>query len=225
VSGSRTGFSTIYERAVRHKGADELEDALPAATTVRALRNTPDDRMLAMMAKVVFCAGFVWKVVENKWPGFEEAFEGFDPMRIAGYDEGRIDELATDVRIIRNRQKIVSTVDNARFVVDVADEYGGFGKWLASWPADDTIGMWKQLHSRGSRLGGFSGPLFLRHMGFDTFMLTGDVVKALVGAGVVSKQPTSQRDLRAVQDAFNGWRDETGRSLNDLSRIMAYSIG
>ncbi len=224
VTGSRVGFSTILDRARARKGADELEALLPAATSAAEVCNTADDRALSMMAKVVFCAGFVWKVVENKWPGFEAAFDGFEPMVVASYDSDKLDELGRDTRIIRNRPKIMSTVDNARFVVDVAGEYGSFGAWLASWPSDDTIGLWKQLQQRGSRLGGFTGPLFLRHMGVDTFMLTGDVVKTLVGAGVVSKHPTSQRDLRATQEAFNAWRDETGRPLAELSRIMACSV-
>ena len=197
---------------------------LPPTSSAATLRTTGDDRMLSMMTMAVFRAGFVWKVVEHKWPGFEAAFDGFDPMRVAGNDDERIDELARDARIIRNRPKIASTVDNARFVFEVADEHGSFGNWLASWPTTDTIGMWRQLQRRGSRLGGFSGPLFLRQAGFDTFMLTADVVKALVGAGVVGKHPTSQRDLGAVQDAFNGWRDDSGRSLTHISRILACSV-
>jgi len=224
VAGARVGFSTFLERAINRKGVEGLAERMPETTSAQELRDTADDRALSFMAKGIFCAGFVWRVVENKWPGFEAAFDGFEPIKVASYDSDKVEELAQDARIVRNRPKIMSTIDNARFVVDVASEYGSFGNWLSMWPADDPVGLWKQLQSRGSRLGGFTGPLFLRHMGFDTFMLTGDVVKALVGAGIVSKHPTSKRDLAAVQDAFNGWRDESQRPLAHISRVLSCSV-
>ena len=52
-----------------------------------------------------------------------------------------------------------------------------------------------------------------------------DVVAALIGEGVVDKNPTSQRDLGAVQAAFNAWHTESGRSLAAISRVLAVSAG
>jgi len=216
-----TGFGVVLQRAQQRKGVDGL-DQLLAEHPLPPPQS--DDRVLSVMTKLVFSAGFVWKVVENKWPGFEAAFDNFEPMRVATYDAIKLDELASDPRIIRNRHKIAATVDNARFVVTIADEHGSFANWLASWPAEDPVGMWREVQKRGNRLGGFTGQRFLRHAGFDTFMLSGDVVKALIGAGIVSKKPTSQRDLRAVAEAFNAWRAESGRTLSELSRILAYSV-
>ncbi len=219
------GFDSIYQRAVARKGGrSELEALLPAAKSRAALVRTSDDRYLSEMARAIFRAGFVWKVVDNKWPGFESAFHEFSIREVAGLDEQDIDELATDTQIIRNRTKIAAVRDNARFVFEVMAEHGSFGRYLANWPEDDLIGLWADLHRRGSRLGGFTRAYFLRSVGKDVFLLTGDVTKALIGAGVVEKFPTSKKDLRATQAAFNAWRSETGRPYCELSRILACSV-
>ena len=55
-------------------------------------------------------------------------------------------------------------------------------------------------------------------------MLARDVVGALIRGGIVDRNPTSKRDLRTVQDAFNFWRDESGRPLCEISRILSCSI-
>ncbi len=48
---------------------------------------------------------------------------------------------------------------------------------------------------------------------------------ALIAAGVVQRKPTSKRDIAAVQDAFNRWREQSGRSLAHISRTLACSVG
>lgn len=63
-------FETIRARAARRKGGDKaLAALLPAAPAVKVLARLKDDRVLAEMTKRVFSAGFVWSVIENKWPG------------------------------------------------------------------------------------------------------------------------------------------------------------
>jgi len=221
-----TGFSAIYAKAAARKGGEaELAQLLSTPSSRRTLVDTPDHRFLAEIAKAIFRAGFVWKIVDAKWPGFEEAFAGFDIGRAASLDEIDLDRLAADTRVIRNRPKLASVRDNARFVIDIIDAHGSFGAYLADWPDNDTVGLWLDLKKRGSRLGGFSGPAFLRFAGKDTFLLTADVVRGLIDHGIVTKQPTSQHDLAAVQAAFNGWRAQTGRPLCQLSRILSCSVG
>ena len=56
-------------------------------------------------------------------------------------------------------------------------------------------------------------------------MFSKDVVTVLIAEGIVDKEPTSQRDLRATQDAFINWREETGLPYSHISRIMAASVG
>ena len=79
---------------------------------------------------------------------------------------------------------------------------------------------------KGSRLGGNTGQYFLQHVGVDSFALTSDVVLALKQAGLeIADNPSSQRDLKLIQQTFNEWSAESGFGLLQLSHILAYSVG
>ena len=78
-----TGFETIRKRAARRKGGDDvLKRLLGPPADNRTVARLTDDRILSTMAERVFSAGFVWRVIRQKWPGFEEAFLGFEPKRL-----------------------------------------------------------------------------------------------------------------------------------------------
>jgi len=218
-------FEKILALAVGRKGsAAEIEALMPEVKDAAALAATPDDRYLAEMTKCVFQAGFSWKVIETKWPGFEAAFHGFVPARITAMSDEDLEGLLSNRDIIRNGQKIMATRDNAAFLRDLAAEHGSAGRFFADWPGTDIVGLWALLKQRGSRLGGTSGPMFLRRVGKDTPVMSRDVVAALVREGVVGKAPTSKGDLRKVQEAFNRWHEESGRPLAHISRILALSV-
>ncbi len=217
-------FAELYDRAVERKGEEYLQSRFPAFKSPSQLAAVPDDRWLARMAKGIFSAGFVWRVIENKWPGFEEAFEQFDPPTVAGFGVEEIEALKQDTRIVRNGQKIIATVENAGLVVAVAQEHGSFGQFVSRWSRDDPMGLADELAKRGSRLGGNTGPYMLRAMGVDTFLLSKDVIASLVQQGIVKKKPTSKRDRAAVAQAFNAWKAESGRSFNAISITLACTI-
>lgn len=217
-------FETIFARAAkRHGGAKAIEAELPKPKAAAAIRKIGDDRCLSAMTKSVFQAGFVWKVIENKWPGFEEAFDHFDPHRIAFYADEDIERLAGDARIVRNGAKIVATRNNARFVCDLANEHGSAGAFFAASKPEDFAGLLDTLKKRGDRLSGASAQFFLRQIGVDGWVMSPSVVAALVKAGVVDKAPASAKAMRAVQEAFNAWRKESGRPLMAISRALAMS--
>jgi 3-methyladenine DNA glycosylase Tag len=219
-------FAEIYARAADLKGGvDGLEELLPEPKTPAQLKAITDDRYLAEMTKCVFRAGFVWKIIENKWPGFEEAFHGFDTMACAMLSDEDLEQLQQDDRIVKNGKKIATVRNNASFVREVKGEYGSFGRFLADWPVADITGLWSVLKARGDRLGGNSGPFFLRFVGKDTFMLSQAVVEALIAQGIVDKSPTGKKALADVAEAFNAWRTESGRPLCAISRTLAASVG
>ena len=195
------------------------------AKTAEQLRAVPDDRWLSMMTRCVFQAGFVWKVIEAKWDGFEAAFDGFDVLPISFYSDDDVARLVSDKRIVRNGQKILATVKNAQFVGDIAAEHGSFGAFLADWPVKDQLGLLDVFKKRGSRLGGMTGQYFLRRSGWDAWMLSRDVVSALVREGVIEKAPTSKKAQADVQAAFVHWSQEGKCSNAIVSRTLAFSTG
>lgn len=219
-------FAEIYAIAAERKGgAEALEALITPPLPTDELARIPDDRWLSMMAKCLFQAGFHWKVIEAKWLGFETAFEGFDPSRVAFYGDEEIDRLISDKAIVRNGAKIMAVIENARFLTDLAAEHGSAAKFFADWPADDFIGLIDVLARRGSRLGGATGQRVMRWMGKESFILSRDVSARLIAEGVVAKAPTSKRDLAAVQAAFNTWRGQSGRSLTEISQVLSMSVG
>ena len=218
-------FDSIFQRAAARKGGpEELEALLPKPKTARQLKNVKDADVLAEMTKCIFRSGFVWQVIENKWPGFEAAFHQFDVQRCAMLSDEEQEQLAQDTSIVRNAKKIQSVPKNAAYILAVREEHGSYGRYLADWPVDNIVGLWDDLKQRGDRLGGQTGRFFLRFIGKDTPMFSQDVVKALVALGVVDKEPTSKKAQAAVQDAFNTWRAESGRSLSEISRVLACSV-
>ena len=219
-------FAAIYARAAANKGGKAaLEDLLSNPKTPAQLKRISDDRYLAEMTACVFRSGFVWQVIEHKWPGFEAAFHAFDTMRCAMLSDEDLEALAVDTRIVRNAKKIAAVRNNAQFVRAVREEHGSFGRFVADWPVDDIVGLWTTLKKRGDRLGGATGAFFLRFIGKDTFMLSSDVVKALKKQRVVDKAPGGAKALAKVQAAFNAWRAESARPLCQISRVLACSVG
>ena len=221
-----TAIKTIVDRAAKRVGgAKALEAELITPHGADELRAMDDDRYLSLMSLRIFRAGLKHSMVDARWPAFEEVFHGFAPRRVWSMNDEDLERLMGEKRIIRHWGKIKAVRENAAAMVMVLDEAGSFGAYLADWPGDDIMGLWNDLAKRFSQMGGNSGPYFLRMAGKDTFMLTGDVISALVKAKVVKKKPTTKDARTATQAAFNGWAAETGRPLCQLSRILALSVG
>lgn len=220
-------FKSIRARAEARKGGPKaLEKLLPKKPDRKALAKLGDDRMLAEMTQRVFSAGFAWSVIENKWPGFEKAFLGFKPAKLIFQPDDFWDGLLSDTRIVRNGAKIASVRENAAFVQEIAKAHGSFAKFLSQWPSSDQIGLLDLLSKRGSRLGGNTGQMFLRFVGWDGFVTSQDVVACLRDSGLdIAAEVKSKGDLAKVQAQFNAWAEETGLPYTHLSRICAMSIG
>lgn len=114
-------------------------------------------------------AGLSWETILNKRENYRRAFDGFDPVKIAKYDQRKVRALLADSGIVRNRLKIASTISNAQAFLAVKKEFGTFdryiwkfvgkkpivnrtGRVLASSPESDA--MSKDLKKRGFRFVG-----------------------------------------------------------------------
>ncbi|HLV76590.1 MAG TPA: DNA-3-methyladenine glycosylase I [Marinobacter sp.] len=218
-------FSEFHNAAIARKGGeDALQALLPPVMEKSRLTTMTDDRYLSEMTRCIFKAGFVWRVIENKWPGFEAAFEGFVPAYWQQVPPEVLERLATDERIVRNMQKIRTVPENARMIMEVASDHGSFGQFLADWPGDDQVGLLLYLKRHGARLGGNSAQYFLRRVGWDGFILSHDVVTALTRAGILDASPASRKGLTQAQQAFNRWHRETGLPVSHLSRIVSFTV-
>ncbi|OGO31064.1 MAG: DNA-3-methyladenine glycosylase [Chloroflexi bacterium RBG_16_54_11] len=75
-------------------------------------------------------AGLSWYTILNKRPNYRMAFDGFDPQKIAGYDELKVAALMQNSGIIRNRLKITAAIRNAQSLLKVQDEFGSFDAYV-----------------------------------------------------------------------------------------------
>lgn len=75
-------------------------------------------------------AGLSWETVLKKREGYRLAFDDFDPIKIAKYDERKLARLLGDPEIIRNRLKLASTVENARSFLRIQKEFGTFESFI-----------------------------------------------------------------------------------------------
>lgn len=216
-------FDWIYQHALNRKGnVETLESLLPVSKTAEELAELPDRYFLSAMSWRVFCAGLNRKMVDAKWPAFQEVFLGFEPQKMVLMSDERLERTMQDTRIIRHWGKIKSIRTNAAMILELGAEKGGFGNFLAEWPTESMVELWWLLAKRGAQLGGNSAPYFLRIVGKDTFILTNDVVAALKAQNIVDKKPTGKADLKRVQAAFNEWREQSGRPFCQISRLLSF---
>jgi 3-methyladenine DNA glycosylase Tag len=208
----------------RFRSRQVMEASLPVPRTRAELIAMVDSSYLSEMSRRVFRAGLKHSLVDAKWPAFEKAFFNFNLDRVAMLSDDELDTLMGNTSIIRHWNKIKSVRHNAVFLREMVQLHGSVGQWLANWPEGDVVGLWLLLRKEATQMGGNSAPSFLRMVGRDTFLLTEDVSVALQAQGIVDKMPSSQRDLKKVQEAFNAWREESGRPLCQLSRMLAMTV-
>ncbi len=103
-----------------------------------------DGKLFEMLILEGMQAGLTWITVLKKREAFREAFDGFAPNKVALYGDGKIQELMTNEKIIRNRLKINAAVTNAKAFLSVIEEYGSFDKFIWGY-VDYTpiIGHWE----------------------------------------------------------------------------------
>mgnify|MGYP000885786885 CR=1 FL=1 len=220
-------YQRLYDTACERKGGEKALNALlPKTASKKHLQKLGSDRYLAEFTRKIFQSGFVWRVVDKKWPQFEEMFWQFDIEKLLMMPDDMLERKAKDPAIIRNFNKVKTIRDNAMMIDDTERrEHRTFAEFIADWPQDDVIGLWLYLKKRGSRLGGNTGPYSLRAIGVDTFLLTQDVEGFLRNHDVIDSGITSQRALKAAQGYFNDLREQSGKSLAELSRLVSFCHG
>src|SRR5229473_3652046 len=118
---------------------------------------------LDALARVMFQTGISWRVVDSKWPGIREAFNGFDVARVAKLRDTDIERLMGDTRVIRNRRKLEAIRSNAREMLRLDTEYKGFKRYLDS--LGDFDATKKELHKQFAFLGDAGTWYFLWSVG------------------------------------------------------------
>jgi DNA-3-methyladenine glycosylase I len=97
-------------------------------------------------------AGLSWNTILNKRDNYHQAFDGFDPRRVARYDRRKIQQLLRDPGIVRNKLKIRAAVENAKAFLKLQEEFGSFDRYI--WQFVDgkpRVNRWKSLRQVPAR--------------------------------------------------------------------------
>ncbi|MGI0100862.1 MAG: DNA-3-methyladenine glycosylase I [Candidatus Micrarchaeaceae archaeon] len=111
-----------------------------------------DNRLFEFLILEGMQAGLSWMTVLRKRENFRKAFDGFSPMRVAGYGSRKVRKLLGDAGIIRNRLKIEAAIGNAKAFIAVQEEFGSFDSY--SWRFVDNrqiVNKWKTLQQLPAR--------------------------------------------------------------------------
>ncbi len=91
-------------------------------------------------------AGLSWLTVLRKRENYRRLYDGFDPEKVAGYGEEKIQKLMSDSGIIRNRKKIEASINNAARFLEIRDEFGSFSDYLWGFTGGvPVINAWEEL--------------------------------------------------------------------------------
>jgi 3-methyladenine DNA glycosylase Tag len=112
-----------------------------------------DAGYLEQLTKAIFRSGFSWRVIRDKWPHFQEAFDGFDVDRVAAYDDWDLERLLNDEGIVRNGRKIEATIQNAQVMRALIAEHGSVYQYLRTLDDLGYRARRKALADRFSHLG------------------------------------------------------------------------
>ena len=110
-------------------------------------RPVHDDRKLfEMMILEGAQAGLSWITVLKKRGAYREAFDGFDPKKVALYGDEKIEELMANAGIIRNRLKINAAIINAKLFLEIAEKHGSFNNFIWGYVNHTPIvGHWERF--------------------------------------------------------------------------------
>ncbi len=92
-----------------------------------------DGPMYGLFLLELFQAGLSWITLLKKRESFRAAFDGFDVVKIAAYDDAKVESLLQDASIIRSRAKIQAAISNAKIVLKLQEEFGSFCNYLWSF--------------------------------------------------------------------------------------------
>lgn len=223
-----TIFSTLYQRAeIRKNGAENLKQCLPDIKPKNDVSQIPSNKVLSLMTKGIFQSGFVWSVIEKKWPDFETTFKHFDPQTLVSLPDEDWDSFCQNPKIVRNAIKILTVRENAEFILELEQsEQKNIATFIAEWPESELVDLWLYLKKYGSRLGGMTGQYFLRRLGKDSYILSRDVVTSLQEMGCdVKDNPSSKKDLYTIQQCFNTIHNETELPYTHISKVLGFASG
>ena len=128
--------------------------------------HSDDQYLYEMLILESFQAGLSWECVLNKREGFRQAYDCFDIDKVCAYSSEKVDDLLRNRDIIRNRRKILASIENSKVFKKISEEFGSFYNYLKTFAGDRILyetdrttnplsdAISKDLYRRGMRFVG-----------------------------------------------------------------------
>ena len=98
-----------------------------------------DEKLFELLILESFQAGLSWITILKKRENFKKAFDNFDVIKVAGYDDEKISELLENKGIVRNKRKVTAAVKNAQLFIDIQKEFKSFSNYIWSFTDGEII--------------------------------------------------------------------------------------
>ena len=98
-----------------------------------------DQELFEFLVLESFQAGLSWITILKKRDNFKKAFDNFDVVKVANYDENKINELRENTGIIRHKGKITSAINNAQIFIEIQKEFGSFDEYIWGFTEGEII--------------------------------------------------------------------------------------
>ena len=103
-------------------------------------RPSYDDRHLfELLVLESFQAGLSWECILNKREAFKKAYDNFDVLKVSNYNSIKVEELYHNRDIVRNKRKIIASIENAKVFLDIKKECGSFSNYIWSFTGNKII--------------------------------------------------------------------------------------
>ena len=111
-----------------------MAETIPAVITPASLAD-----YFEVMTRAVFQAGVRWKQIAEPWESYRQAFDAFDPQRVAAYDDLDVERVLATAGILRMPKKVRATIANAVAVLEAHSAYGTFARYLRSFDSYEAL--------------------------------------------------------------------------------------
>jgi 3-methyladenine DNA glycosylase Tag len=204
---------------------DQIEDLARGEGGLAKLLDIPrgrhprtDDGYFEHLTWTVFKSGISSSVVNQKWPNFRRAFAGFSVPAVAVFTRGDVRRLIRDSGIIRYKAKIEATIDNAREMLSIRDEYRSFRRYLRRYGADEQGLLYADLRRRFRHIGPYTVRSFLRRVGEDVFFAHRDTLRVLYRLGLTTSPRASDAEVGRAHARFVA--ANPGVRLDEVNRLL-----
>ena len=213
-------FDLMYKRLTEIAIGNGFFKRIDRAKNIdfKEIRKRGDDLLFERLIKTIFSGGFNSTIVSEKWSNIRKVFDDFDIIKIADYDEEKINQIISTPSIIKNERKIGATVSNAKKITEIQAKYGSFANYLESFA--NPLLLANDLTEEFEFIGRETVWDFLKSVGFEAIKPDVHVRRILFRLGLTSSWESSPKTTKEVFEIAGKISKAIGERLGVVDAII-----